>query len=523
MLAPDDRSLRTRLDGPPRGRALTWLGLCAAAALAASCSVLYNPDDLGVGSDGGLPPGVPDARPPDALPAGAFGLIRSVPATVREGEGAVRPIPVVIEGQNISPDVEISVMALDDVILTAPVVNGAGTRLAFGMTVPVIDVGAPDSFTIVARQNGEERMVTVGLVSLDELVASKLSGGRLSQDDVNALDCCSRIVIDASVILEGDEPVRLTATAEVVVSASISANGGDAVAANPGQPGPGGCRGGGLSADGECGGSGGQAPNDPTSNDAAGGGGHITPGIPGGGDSGADGGDASGSADLVPLSDEGGHGGGGSKQGAGGGGGGVFEITSEGVFRVDIGGNFSARGGGGGDGRCDAVSVGGGGGGSGGGILLRGLAGFEDLGSTPRIAAGGGAGGDTGTCLENGGGGADGRVRVDYPEVGDQPPFARTSRRPVRGPTIAPTLPVIVEAAGVAVPIAGQPDATYRIFVNGSGVDDVPIDQDGVVNVPVTLVEGRNELCVGTENGSIGNQPSEGKHCVHIAYMAPPL
>ncbi|WP_428267734.1 hypothetical protein [Haliangium sp.] len=492
-------------------------GLSLAALLLPGCTQVLGIEDLPARNPGGGDGGPADGGPADGPEPTSFRLVGAEPSVVREGDGAVRPIPIVIEGQNISPDVEVAVGGPNGLSTTDVVVSADGTRLAFGLSVPVIEGAAPETVTVLATQGQNSALVNLPLRSLDELVASQIAGGRLSQNDI--ADLYSRIVIDTSLILEGTEPVRLVATAEVVVAASISADGGDAVGATPGDPGPGGCRGGGLSEDGECGSGGGLAPSDPTSNDSAGGGGHITPGIPGGGDNGADGGSATGTAALVPLDDEGGNGGGGSKQGSGGAGGGVLELTSEGSFTLDVTALFSARGGRGGDGRCDAVSVGGAGGGSGGAILLRGLGGFADLGTSVRMDASGGAGGDTDTCLENGGGGADGRMRVDHPEPGEFPPFARTTRRPIRGPVISPTLPTIVDTSGVVVPLFGQPSEVYQVFVNGSRFIGVEIDADGAVNVPVTLVPGRNLVCASVDSAPIELQPSEAYHCLPIAYI----
>jgi hypothetical protein len=498
---------------------LRLCGVAAGAILAlSSCTFLFNPDDLASGRDGGLVP--PDAEP---LDPGEFGVTGVEPSSIQEGEGAAWAMPIIVTGQEFTAD---TTVVLDGAGLSqqevAAVVAGDGKSLAFPLRVPVLtDTGKGDSaiLTVRVRKGSLSATTQLTVTGLDELTISSLGSGPLSAADFDPP--YSRIVIDQDVVLTGGEAVRLVAKSEIQLNAAISANGQDGEKTEPGQGGPGGCPGGDNEQAGGCGAGGGRGAE---GDDAAAGGGHFTIGTPGSGDPAAPGGVGTGRPDMVPLQNEAGNGGGGSREGAGGGGGGIVELTSHGTFVVERTGGISAEGGRGGPGFCDAsLKAGSGGGGSGGAILVRAWGGFDDKDTEPRVSVRGGAGGDmppARNCLDVGGAGSAGRVRFDTSEPGGPPAFAESSPAPFQGPLLrhidSTGTPVAVVTRQLAVTLEafGDRSTGFNVDVNGTR-ESFSTSNDGAASVPVTLVRGRNQICVVTGSNTTLDV-SEGVQCISI-------
>ncbi len=500
---------------------LRLCGVAAGAILAlSSCTFLFNPDKLGSDPDGGTPLPPPDAEP---LDPGEFGITGVEPFSIQEGQGAAWAIPIVVTGQELTPD---TVVVLDGAgfsqqVIT-PVVAGDGKSLAFPLRVPVLPdtpKGENAMIMVTVRKGTFSSMTQLTVTGLDELTTSSLGSGPLRATDFDPP--YSRIVFDEDISLTGPDAVRLVATAEIQLNAAISADGQDAAAKVPGQAGPGGCAGGAPEDDGGCGpGGGGGADGD----DAAGGGGHFTVGTPGSGAPPTRGGTQTGKPELVPLDDEAGHGGGGSREGAGGGGGGIVELTSHGTFVVEREGRISADGGQGGDGICNtSFKAGSGGGGSGGAILVRAWGGFDDKDTVPRLTALRGDGGEMppdDNCVEVGGAGSAGRVRVDTSEPNGLPDFAESSPAPFQGPLLrnidssGTPVPVVTRQSQITLEAFGERGTGFTLDVDGTRVP-FSTSSDGAASVPVTLKPGRNKICAVT-SADTALEVSEGAQCIEI-------
>jgi hypothetical protein len=504
-----------------RSPALLFLALVTASAslvAMSGCAQILGIDDLPDQDGGVVPP--PDAEP---LDPGEFGVSGVEPFSIQEGEGAAWPVPIIVTGQEFTPDTTI---VLDGAGFSqqeiTPVVASDGKSLAFPLRVPVLtDTGKGETAFIFVRvrKGSLSAMTQLAVTGLDELTISSLGSGPLSA--ANFDPPYSRIVIDQDVVLTGGDAVRLVATAEIQLNAAISANGQDAQSTVPGQGGPGGCPGGDLEEAGGCGaGGGGGAAGD----DAAGGGGHFTIGTSGVGDPPAPGGIGTGRPDMVPFQNEAGNGGGGSREGAGGGGGGIVELTSHGTFVIERTGGISADGGRGGDGRCSAAAkAGSGGGGSGGAILVRAWGGFDDTNTEARMSVRGGAGGDMPpdrNCVEVGGAGSAGRVRVDTSEPGGPPAFAESSPAPFQGPLLrhidstGTPVPVVTRQQQITLEVFGDRDTEFTLDANGTR-ESFSTSNDGAATVTATLAPGRNQICVVTGSNTTLDV-SEGAQCISI-------
>ncbi len=475
--------------------------------------------DAGSAADADLseppPDGDPNA-PPDASAEVSIDVVE--PATIDEGAGAIRPIPIVVYGRDLSQDLEVITAGID-VQVSEVAVSTLGDVMAFSLSVPVITdlraEDAPISLSVRVQQAGaSSNQRAIAVRGLNEFRASlDAPSGRLNSDAV--LPRYSRVVIDRPLTLEGPDPVRLVANAEMRVQEQLSADGFDGAGSTSAQPGAGGCGGGPTGQDAPCG-LGGGATGAVTS--GAGGGGHRTPGGAGAGSAGGSGGASTGSADLIPLGNEGGNGGGGTDAaGGGGGGGGVIEVTSEGRFIVEAQASFSADGGDGRNPLCSQTTDGGSGGGSGGAILLRGFSGFEVDVTGTRVSVQGGRGGSSG-CVADGGDGGDGRVRVDHNEA-EPPAFVRNVEH-VRGAMISPELAPIVRRESEAVLVTGPPGGDYEIHLNGELVGTgITIGDSGTYAVPVAFAIGLNRLCIASSDLPIDTQPREAYHCLSVAYI----
>jgi hypothetical protein len=504
---------------------LRLCGVAAGAILAlSSCTFLFNPDDLTAARDGGAEPPA-DAEP---LDPGEFGISGVMPSSVLEGEGTAWAVPVIVSGQEFTSDIQVVLngAGFDQQEVPAVIYPG-GRSLAFPLRVPVLpDTGRGDTAVVVVtvRQGTQSDTIPVVITGLDELVLSDLGETTLSAADLDPL--YSRIVIDQDVDFIGNDPIRLVATAEIQLQARVTADGQEGaeetnVGAPGGAGGPGGCAGGSLQAAGDCGtGGGGGNQRD----DSAGGGGHGTMGTPGGGNPTAPGGAETGRPDLVPLASERGNGGGGSAQGTGGGGGGIVELTSQGTFTISDNAEIFADGGRGGPGRCeDAVVVGSGGGGSGGTILLRSWNAFNDLVNEPRLSVRGGAGGLMGPnddCVEAGGAGGFGRVRVDTAGLNGLPRFAEITPEPFQGPLFrnidnaGTPVSVITTQSQITLEATGQRSTGFTLDVNGT-TQPLTMSAGGTASVVVQLGLGLNKICAKTSADTL-LFVSEGVQCISI-------
>jgi hypothetical protein len=172
---------------------------------------------------------------------------------------------------------------------------------------------------------------------------------------------------------------------------------------------------------------------------------------------------------------------------------------------------LSARGG---EGETKACATGGGGGGgSGGALLVRAGVLLAAAGATA-VAPGGMGRGDA-ACL--GGNGGKGRIRLDRGNQAtiDADPAAFLGAAPV-----AAGLEPIVNEAVLALPVRGEPDESYQLFVNGGGPMAFSTDGDGSASPEVTLEPGLNRLCVQAAGGANLEYP-ESTNCVDVAYIEP--
>jgi hypothetical protein len=501
--------------------------LAGGAMLAlSSCTLLFDPDKLRQGGDGG-PPGSDGGVQRDAIPPGEFGLTFLEPATVQEGEGAAWPVPIIVRGQKIAPGATITLDGAG--FIQSPVtatVAGDGSLIVFPLQVPVLEALAADQtdrITVTVLSDGESDSLQLTVQGLDELVASDVS----QPDQVEAADLAplySRIHIDRDLTFTGSEPIRLVATAEIVLDGVLDANGRPADVATPGQGGPGGCVGGVPNGNGACSTGGGRGGGD----DAPGGGGHFTMGTPGGGVPSNPGGVSTGRPEMVPLANEQGHGGGGALDVAGGGGGGIVELTSYGSFTVESGGSVEANGGRGAQGLCTgAVANGSGGGGSGGAILVRAWGGFDDQKNDTALSVRGGDGGAMAPntdCEQVGGAGSAGRIRVDTSDLGGLPLFVPAQPPPFQGPLFRNRdagdnpIPVVVTLPMLTLDLVGKPNDEFFLDVNGTNRESVLMSAAGAAAVLVQLSAGLNRICAVMDQ-TTSLQLSEGVQCISIAYI----
>ena len=515
-------------------RAVMLLVLGLGLASAPSCMWIYDTDkirgdgeddDDADGSDDGLDSGSPsDATSPDALD---FQLI---PAELFEGEGSafdpkdverVRPVSIVLRGQNLSSDMVVTVdgAGFEGVVVEDVAVSPDGNWAAFALRVPVLpDLVQGMNDTIQVQVDSFEdltRPLTVrGLDSFEQ------AGGTIDTGDAAIAARYSHVVLDGEIVARGAAPLRLVATAGISVSGALRA---DAAGQTPGA---GGCGGADRGQTPNCGPAAGKVGGTVS---GAGGGGFGTAGAHGAPVDGAggDGGDAAGDSTLVPLppaassAARGAGGGGGGTLvnltggGPGGGGGGVVELTTPAILRLADGAVISASGAGGtptGGAGC-LVGGGSGGGGSGGAILLRGGTSFE-AGAVAQVTAVGGPQVGPMGCF--GGAGGAGRIRIDSADpidVVDQPAAAV-------GPMIAGGTPVITRSSAISLSVRGAAATTYELYVGEANqpAGSVATDKDGLGSANVVLEIGANLVCVSESSPAELAHP-EAKNCVVVAYV----
>lgn len=522
-------------------------------SLNAGCTIIFSGDDFAKPEPDAAP--VIDSPPPidappliDANPS-LLTIDRVEPDTIAEGTGSEltgRPVPIIIHGANFTPGAVISLMtpakevdagvadaavsdaAVNDAgitptgapVLGASVVSSDGTMIATTIAIPVRDDladGESETYRLVVSQQGHSADVDLTVTGLDELT---LAPGTLTVSAGTLKPAYSRIVIDQNVHAIGAAPVRLFATAEIVVSATLDANG-----AQNGTAGAGGCAGGTAEGPGGCGTGGGGPGSGGGLNEGAGGGGGGF-GVVGTGGSGGNamnpagaGGMPTGSEMLIPIATNpgeagnrgnGGGGGGdgllGGAPGGGGGGGGTLELRTTGVLHFTAGG-LSANGGPGANGT--GLGGGGGGGGSGGAILLAAAAGIvNDTGGTVCQAGGGGGG-------NRGGAGGAGRVRIDAPTV--DMGLVNTPV-PVFGPIIRSDAPAVVsDSSTVMITVAGEASRSFAMTINDVEQPLVTPGQAHTATVAAALTAGMNRVCVFATT-TVDFRP-EAVMCRDIAYL----
>jgi hypothetical protein len=500
--------------------------VCVGSVLAA-CSLRYGTDDLrgedaGDEPDSGMPDGAPEA---DADPAALD--FRILPAELFEGEGSalveadldlVRPVPIVLRGQNLSDDMTVVVdgAGFDRSLVDEIAVSDDGTWAALALRIPIRPELAQGMFeTLELRGENAAGDVTRGL-TVRGLDSFEHGGGLLDTGTTAIAARYSHVVLEGAIAARGAAPVRLIATAGIAVSGSLRADASGAA------PGAGGCAGGAIATAAPCGdGAGGGA--GPLS--GGGGGGFGAAGSGGTGDGGAGGGQATGDGTLVPLPPaEGslsrGSGGGGGGQllnltggQPGGGGGGVVELTTGAVLRLGGSALVSANGVSGGISASCLLGGGSGGAGSGGAILLRAGASLA-AGQGAQVRAAGGAATGTGNCI--GGAGGAGRIRIDSPDLGDlvDEPAAQ------RGAMFSRDVPVVTRDEILAVSMRGAPGATYDLYLGESDEPETSVTADGsgLGTADVALEPGFNRICI---SGSAADELSypEARNCLTVAHV----
>ena len=494
------------------GARRTTRALAAAAlALASGCSLVYDADDLrGDAGD--------EVVDPDELH-----VARLEPAELDEGEGSaadeedlalVRPVPLVLVGQNMTEETRFEIELPGEPAAAAEaVVSGDGTLAALLVRVPVLPALGADEPVNVEVRYAEGEVAKTRLLVVNGLGELVQDGGALDTDEL--ADRYSVVALTGEVTAAGEAPLRLRASAGIRIDGTLAADGDGA------EPGPGGCGGGPAGEAAPCGAAGGKAGESSGSPGGGGGGGFG----PGGGTAGTGGagqpGAAAGTAFLAPFAPDGpaGAGGGGGGQiavgtgRAGGGGGGAIELSTPGVLALGDGALVRAAGADGGNPGVCATGGGGGGGGSGGAILLR-AGGALQVGAGAALAAPGGEGGGPGDCA--GGGGGVGRIRVDRP--GEALPAAEPAAH--LGPMIALEAEPIARQATVEVLVRAAPGSSHNLYL-GQAPDPVGVavvDGSGAGTAEVTLVPGRNILCVQTGPGADLTY-SESQNCLPIAYI----
>jgi hypothetical protein len=514
-------------------RVVTVVVLGMGLASAPSCAWLYDTDKIeggGLDADDGADgqDDAPDSGTPDAdADALDFQLI---PAELFEGDGSafdpedlerVRPVPIVLRGQNLSSDMVVTIdgAGFEALVVEEVAVSPDGRWAAFALRVPVLpDLAQGMNDTIQVQVDSFEDLTRPLIVR--GLDAFERSGGMIDTSKESIAARYSHVVLDGEIVARGTEPLRLVATAGISVSGALRAD------AAGQEPGAGGCGGGNRGETPNCGPAAGEQGGTIS---GAGGGGFGSPGAQGApvdGTGGA-GGDAASDSTLVPLppasssAARGAGGGGGGTLGGllggfpGGGGGGVVELTTSAVLRVADGAVISASGASGTptDGLGCVDGGGSGGGGSGGAILLRGGTSLE-AGAVAQVRATGGGQVGPGGCF--GGAGGAGRIRIDSADpidIVDQPEAAV-------GPMIAAGAPVISRGATISLSVRGDVATTYELYQGeaNQSAGSIATGKDGLGSANVFLEPGANLICVSESSPAELAYP-EAKNCVAIAYV----
>jgi hypothetical protein len=482
-----------------------------ALVLVAGCSFIYNPDHL----DPTIDSNTADVEIIADVDPTMLKLTDAWPTQVYEGAGTggARPSLVVIYGHQIAEDAVVTI--------TPPAVKIISTTIAADHNFIALTLEADDD-GIDNDSTSEPLMVAVtqrGGMYSDVLDASKLSLVHL-----NALTAApvtkalySHVAVTGPLAFAADATkprVQINAVGGITITGAVTAD------ASGTTPGPGGCAGGAVGADGatqnaamqDCAGRGHAVAGGLTAGGGGGGAGFTIKGEPGTA-SGGDGGDAVPNAQLASLaaSVPAGGGGGATATGnggsAGGGGGGSVEITCGGDLSIPMG--ISANGG-----KAADVSNGGGGGGGAGGVILVRAGGAVMLGTLS--VARGAAGGRAANAIAGnpGGVGSVGRSRVDA---------ATMVASDYAGPMfIAP--PAVSVDPKTALQIRGAiGDMTMTGQVldrDGNSVSTFAPSfiGSGTANPTMTLKAGYNKVCVTVAGGNAFTLP-ESTNCTEIAFL----
>jgi hypothetical protein len=484
-----------------------------AVVFGSACSVIYNPNNIPKPHADATPP---DAPPADANPA-ALMLSGVDTGALLEGEGSdgSRPEVLVVRGQNIIPDAQVTITAMGSGDM--PMVSLAGSAAVSSdhtlLAVPVeadVNTTCPAAgsnsgsiaLVVTVTQSGGTVTQTIPwtLTCLPEIdqSGSGATGSSISlPPGVNNL---SRLVLagSGSTILlgSGGNPtkpltVRVTGRIEVPGSISVSANNSTA---GPGGDGP--------AAGSGAGGNGGAGFIILGTNAGAGGAGYAAPGTQGQNNN-SSGGPAVGSDSVPSFATNFASGGGNYDQTSGGAGGGSIELTAGGSLSV---GGIAAKGAKGGTNA---------GGGAGGTIVVR-------AGTT--LTLNGNLDISGGAANSLGGAGAMGRVRINTPQAvqGNGSVVASgASPSAYRGLAFDPTVPFITTMAQPKLAIHGATGKQYTLFTRDAdnNITDTQMGTLGAdsANVSPHLSPGLNNVCLVEPGGDLGDL--EGVTCVDIAYV----
>lgn len=482
------------------------LAVLVFASTASACSVLYNPNNIGVAnSDASVLDTSTDAFVGDADPT-MLQLDDSGPRVLLEGQGTggSRPAILTITGHHFVEGVEVELLVPGgEPVMFA--VDNLNLVIAPGRDVLSVPVSVPVDamrgtglvpLTIRVTQGAVSKQLEgkLHLRNLNELGDVAITDSALIEPLYSRIDHPTLITF---AVTPGKPPALFRAVSSIVFG-NITANATAAAA------GPGGFAGGAVSAAG--GGVGGGQPGSVTS--GAGGAGFSIAGGVGAGAGGAGTGAAGGPLIGEPLirgyATNHGSGGGGGSGSIGGGGGGTIEITAGGsvrVGRIEVNGAAAAAGG-----------VSGGGGGAGGVVLIRAGSSVELAGS---ITANPGAG-SPGTGLA-GGDGRSGRIRIDTPLLIGA---AQITPPPHVGMSLDPTTPRSTRNTTQAIVAYGTLDDSFNVFVlNATGSttsQSTALFGTTTININPTLSPGYNRICV-TPNTNVS--VDEATNCIDIAYL----
>ena len=484
-----------------------------AIVFGSACSIIYNPNNIPKPSSPDA--GSPDAPPPaDANPA-ALMLTSVDTGALLEGEGSdgSRPEVLVVRGQNIIPDAQVTITAKGSGDM--PMVSLAGSAAVSSdhtlIAVPVeADVnttcpaagsssGSIDLVVTVTQSGGTvSKMIPWTLTCYPEIDQSGSAGSSISLPaGVNQL---SRLVLagSSSTILLGSggnpaKPLTVRVTGRIEVPGSIS------VSANNSTPGPGGD---GPAAGSGAGGNGGAGFIIIGTNAGAGGAGYAAPGTQGQNNN-SSGGPAVGSDSVPSFATNFASGGGNYDQTSGGAGGGSIELTAGGSLSV---GGIDAKGAKGGTNA---------GGGAGGTIVLR---------AGTSVTLNGNLDVSGGATNGLGGAGSMGRVRINTPQaVQGSGTVVATGASPSAyiGLAFDSTVPFITTMAQPKLVIHGATGKQYTLFTRdaGNNITDTQMGTLGAgsANVSPHLSPGLNNVCLVEPGGDLGQ--NEGVTCVDIAYV----
>ncbi|HET6614215.1 MAG TPA: hypothetical protein VFG83_19585, partial [Kofleriaceae bacterium] len=253
-----------------------FLLLPVIAACAPGCSFIYDPADLTSADDGpvaidasvdGNDASVVDSFPLPDVDPGILDIFKVSPPALFEAAGSVRPVPVVLRGQNLGPDATFTITGADGIeVVDGWQASGDGHYAAFSVKVPVVTGcdGGDMPLTITVTDGDEMTTAELMLTCLPEL---SLSGSYSTDDSPAGPLLFSTIDVTGDVVVTGANPLRLVATGPITVAGIIHADGSGQSA------GPGGCAGAPKNADGGCGAGGGR---NGAGNAGGGGGGHGT-------------------------------------------------------------------------------------------------------------------------------------------------------------------------------------------------------------------------------------------------------